>query len=53
MDEKRGGGEETKVKGHRSCQRLLEWQASGGGGVLISSFLPSLAGQGFEQRCFM
>ena len=45
------GGEETKLKG----KYLLEWQASdrvGGGGLLISFFLPSPGGQGSEQRHF-
>ena len=41
----------SKVKRPLILQTFLEWQPQGGG-VLISSFLPSIGGQGSEQRHF-
>lgn len=54
MDEKKGGGEETKVRKAIGLASV-SWNGKPRAGrcVLISSFLPSPGGQGSEERCFM
>lgn len=51
MDQRWGGVEETKVK-RPLLQRPPKVASLRQGDVLVSSFLPSMGGQGSEQRHF-